>query len=85
MITLKEVNTDFLKDELRKRGYLQVYWHEDDVVEAIVQFGKEATSEVVEEIMDIIESSFDASVGINWDVIGVYVYEYYNPRNDEEN
>ena len=82
MITLEDVQTDFLIEELRYRGYLRVLWQKEDIEHAINEFGKEPHENDVNAIADIIEKSFDASVGINWEVIGIYVYEYYHPRQE---
>ena len=83
MITLEDVQTDFLVEELRHRGYLRVLWQKDDIEHAITEFGREPHENDINAIAEIIEKSFDASVGINWDVIGQHVYEYFNPQKEE--
>jgi len=83
MITLKDVETEFLIEELINRGYLRLFWQKDDIEDAIRSFDKEPTPEAVNAIAEDIVENFDASQGVNWDVIGVYVYEYFNPKNDE--
>jgi len=83
MITLEDVQTEFLIKEILNRGYIRAFWQRDDVEHAIRYFGKEPTEEAIDAIVGDIEGNFDASCGVNWDVIGVYVYEYYNPREAE--
>ena len=77
---MQELPTEDLLNELKKRGYIQVFWTKDDVEHAIIEFGQTVTPEAVNVIVGDIEGNFDASVGINWDQIGVYVHEYFNPR-----
>jgi len=82
MIILKDVETEFLIEELKLRGYIRILWHRDDIEQAILNFGKEPTPEAIDDIVDIIEDTYDTSVGISWDQIGVYVHEYFNPREE---
>ena len=81
MIVLSDVLTDFLIDELKKRGYIHVFWQRDDVEVSIRELGFEPTEEAITAIVEAIEKYHDASSGVNWDIIGVHVQEYYKPRN----
>lgn len=82
MIILKDVQTDFLIDELIKRGYIHVFWQRDDVETSIVELGFEPSEEAITAIVKKIEHYHDASSGINWDVIGVHVQEYFDPKKE---
>ena len=82
MITLEDIKTDFILDELKKRGYIMVFWTREDVEHAISEFGQESAPEIVTAIVETIEKYFDASIGISWDTIGQYVHEYFNPQNE---
>ena len=82
MITLEDVETDLLLDELKKRGYLHIFWQRDDIKAAIKELGFKSSEEAISAIVGDIEHYFDASIGVNWDTIGVYVYEYFKPREE---
>lgn len=83
MITLKDIETDFLIEELKKRGYIHVFWQRDDIDDTIIKLGFKPSEEAISAIVEDIEHYFDASVGVNWDTIGVYVYEYFKPRKQD--
>lgn len=69
-MNLKEVETDELIQELCNRGYIRVFWNKEDIeVSAQSRFDITLTEEQVNEVVESIESSFDANVGVNWDVI----------------
>lgn len=69
-MNLKEVETDELIQELCNRGFIRVLWNKEDViVTAKERFDITLTDEQVSEVVESIENSFDANVGVNWDVI----------------
>lgn len=69
-MNLKEVDTELLIQELCDRGYIRVLWNKEDiVVTAKERFDITLTDEQVNEVVESIENSFDANVGVNWDVI----------------
>ena len=69
-MNLKEVETENLIQELCDRGFIRVLWNKEDiVVTAKERFDVTLTDEQVNEVVESIESSFDANVGVNWDVI----------------
>ena len=82
MIVLADVLTDFLIDELKKRGYIHVFWQRDDVEVSIEELGFEPSEEAITSIVEAIEKYHDASSGVNWDIIGIHVQEYYKPRDE---
>lgn len=69
-MNLKEIQTDELIQELCNRGFIRVFWNKEDIeVSAQSRFNITLTEEQVNEVVESIESSFDANVGVNWDVI----------------
>lgn len=69
-MNLKEIETENLIQELCDRGFIRVLWNKEDiVVTAKERFDITLTDEQVNEVMESIENSFDANVGVNWDVI----------------
>lgn len=69
-MNLKEIQTDELIQELCNRGFIRVFWNKEDIeVSAQSRFNITLTEEQVNEVVESIENSFDANVGVNWDVI----------------
>ncbi len=69
-MNLKEIQTDELIQELCNRGFIKVFWNKEDIeVSAQSRFNITLTEEQVNEVVESIENSFDANVGVNWDVI----------------
>ena len=69
-MNLKEIDTELLIQELCNRGFIRVLWNKEDVVvTAGERFNITLTDEQVNEVVESIENSFDANVGVNWDVI----------------
>ena len=72
-MNLKEVDSELLKDELINRGYIRVFWQKEDVISQAKNLGYELTDEEANDIMYNIEQSFDANIGVNWDVISEHI------------
>lgn len=69
-MNLKEIETEELIQELCSRGLVRVLWNKEDIeMTAQSRFDITLTNEQVNEVVESIESSFDANVGVNWDVI----------------
>ena len=68
-MNLKEVDTELLIQELCDRGYIRVLWNKEDVINTAEINDIELTDEQVSEVIYNIEQSFDANIGVNWDVI----------------
>lgn len=68
-MNLKEIDTELLKEELISRGFLRVFWNREDIVMRAEALEYNLTDEEIEEVAYNIEQSFDANVGVNWDVI----------------
>lgn len=50
-------------------------WCEDDVIERAQERNMTVTREEAREILSTIDSKQDCSIGINWDVLDVYIDE----------
>ena len=66
-----------LKAEMKRHGYLTVLWHRDDIIGIAEREGHECTDEDADNIAKEIERTWDASIGINWDVIVENVRNYF--------
>jgi hypothetical protein len=51
-------------------------WCEDDVLELAMEEGIKCSRKHAREIIDEIDHKQDASIGISWDTIRVYLNEY---------
>jgi hypothetical protein len=51
-------------------------WCRDDVKEVAQKLGKQLSDEQLDEILDEIDRRQDCTIGINWDVLQVYVQDY---------
>jgi len=85
MTIIKDLNDDFLINELKARGYIMVFWTRGDVEHAIHELGYMATVDAIDAIVEAIEAQFDASIGVNWDTIGSHVHDHFNPRKEPQN
>ena len=79
-MNLKEVDTELLIQELCDRGYIRVFWNKEDIIcqdraNHVEIDGVELTEEQVSEVVYNIEQSFDANIGVNWDVISEHISE----------
>ena len=79
-MNLKEVDTELLIQELCDRGYIRVFWNKEDIIfqdraNHVEIDGVELTDEQVSEVVYNIEQSFDANIGVNWDVISEHISE----------
>lgn len=73
---VKDIDTEELKNELVRRGYIRAFWMHDDIVVHSEGMGVALTDEDVIEIAEMIERYHDANVGINWDVIQSYIHQH---------
>lgn len=56
-------------------------WSDEDVIDAATRLEVTLTPEEVEEVLDLVDRKWDATVGINWDVIDYYILEVVANRN----
>lgn len=79
-MNLKEIETEELIQELCNRGFIRVFWNKEDIIfqdraNHVEIDGVELTDEQVSEVVYNIEQSFDANIGVNWDVISEHISE----------
>jgi len=55
---------------------IQLIWSTDDILGYANEIGVTITYEDAEKILDNIYHFHDASIGVNWDVIGSYIYNH---------
>lgn len=75
-MNLKDIDTEELKNELVRRGYIRAFWMQEDIrsyAEGRDYFS--ITDEDVKVIAKNIEDNHDAEVGINWGVIHDYIHD----------
>ena len=73
---LKPISTEELIKELQRRGMLRIFWHLDDVKECLEEHNYDYTPDELIQIGTYLEDKFDASVGLSWDIMGEYIYNY---------
>jgi hypothetical protein len=83
MVSLDKFPTENIIQELKNRGYIRIFWHKDDIISACETFDFTYNDKDIDAIVKKIENSFDASQGVNWNVIGWHIYEYFNPISDD--
>jgi hypothetical protein len=66
---LPEDNDGKLIDELVRRGYIRVLWHQADIRKQAEDMDVKLSDETVSNIAEALVDTFDATVGVNWDVI----------------
>lgn len=77
-MNLKEVYTEDLIQELQNRGFIRVLWNREDVISAAERNDIKITEDEVLQVIDKIEQTFDANIGVNWDVISYNIIEVKN-------
>jgi hypothetical protein len=61
---------------------ISIKWGEDDVqCRAMDQHGIKLSSKGVADVLNAMKTSFDATVGINWDVIDAHIYNVTLPNS----
>ena len=72
MSKLKEINTEDLIKELCSRGYLRVFWMENDIkhiAENNFENPIHLTDDQLNDVVTFIENKWDANIGVSWDTI----------------
>jgi len=84
---LRDYSTNNLIDELRNRGFINVYWSVEDIkyvlpdiLERPKYTGIELKEEDLENIRTRIEENWDASIGINWNEIEGFIMGYLDDK-----
>ena len=55
---------------------IKIVWSTDDVLAKSNDMGIPLTEAEAETILDDLERHHDAQIGVNWDVIASYIYQY---------
>jgi len=75
-ITLNAVNPISNAIEHVRQGYKAIYWHVDDIISRAELLDIDITREDAVNILNDVIDNHDCSIGINWDVISVYIKNY---------
>lgn len=62
---------------------IKIIWNTDDVLLRADELGVQLTEEEADNILDDLYNYHDASIGICWDVIGSYIYQYETERDEQ--
>lgn len=62
---------------------IQISWCTDDVIYQAEIMGIPLTEEQADAILDNVDRYHDATIGINWDVIGTHINMYMDKLNDK--
>jgi len=52
---------------------ISVVWCTDDVIQTAKEKGIELTEEQISDVLSLMQSEHDATIGINWDVIDYHI------------
>ena len=72
MSKLDKIHTEELITELCSRGYLRVFWMEDDIKHVAENSFKDPihlTDDQLNDVATFIENKWDANIGVSWDTI----------------
>ena len=62
---------------------IKIIWNTDDVLMRSDELGVQLTEEEADQILDDLYNYHDASIGICWDIIGSYIYQYETERAEQ--
>ena len=71
-MNIKDLTTNQLKKELVERGFIDVFWHIDDIKYVIDIISDDAypnDRKALKNIARDLAKNHDANIGINWNVI----------------
>lgn len=77
-MNLEKVYTEDLIQELVNRGFIRILWSGKDVISAAERNDITITEDEVLQVINKIEQTFDANIGVNWDVISYNIIEVKN-------
>ena len=76
---MEHLTNSQLRQEMKHHGYLVgCAWQRDDVIGVVEEKDLNFTESDIDAIVADIERFFDASIGINWEVIEVYVDDHFS-------
>ena len=61
------------KKVLKENGYLAPLWHKEDILQQAKEDMIQLSEEKLEEVVELLENSHDATIGINWEVISTAI------------
>jgi hypothetical protein len=61
---------------------IKITWSTEDVLMRAEELNVELTEHEADNILDELYENHDASIGICWDVIGSYIYQYETEREE---
>ena len=64
---------------------ISIIWHYEDVLHQAEEDGHILSYKDACIILDRIDRNHDASIGVNWDVISIYIDEYLEEKNERDN
>lgn len=68
-MSIKDFSTEDLINELVNRGYVRVFWNDQDIRMQASEMDVELTDGQVGDVAQHLVENFDASVGLSWDSI----------------
>lgn len=60
---------------LKEAGYVMHFWHRDDIIQRAEEKEIELTEKQIDDVMSLLEHKTDCNIGINWEMIDVWIYE----------
>jgi hypothetical protein len=61
---------------------IKITWSTEDVLMRAEELNVELTEHEADNILDELYENHDASIGICWDIIGSYIYQYESEREE---
>jgi hypothetical protein len=72
-------------ERIRKGESIAIFWGFEDILGEAKEMGIKLTKEQAKEILQEIDMRHDATIGVNWDVLRVYIENYSSERGLESN
>lgn len=66
--------------ETTKRKTISIKWGTEDILETAATMEVEISTDEANEILDSVEHSHDATIGINWDVLRCHIQEFIDNK-----
>jgi len=84
-MTTKEEAVTFIQGFNKPKEHIcLIIWSVEDVEERARETNIKITRAEAEEILDKMENNHDATIGVNWDTIGAYLYDLNSERLEKE-
>lgn len=79
-MNLSNVGTERLKQELVKRGIINVFFSVEDIVSTADSMNITLSVEQIRKVQTNIAHTHDANVGVNWEVIKCHILDVVNKK-----